>query len=78
MFTEEGRQPCVQPKVFVFMSPCDTVAQLYSKAQIANKLGIKKKRKRRTQQFFYCCMCIRCRGNGFTEPLPSIDTGMRM
>jgi hypothetical protein len=28
-------------------------------------------RKRCVQQFFYCCMCIRCRGNVFTEPLPS-------
>jgi hypothetical protein len=28
-------------------------------------------RKRRVQQFFYCCVCIRCRGNVFTEPLPS-------
>jgi hypothetical protein len=22
-------------------------------------------------QQLYCCMCIRCRGNVFTEPLPS-------
>jgi hypothetical protein len=28
-------------------------------------------RKRRAQQFFYCCVCIRWRGNVFTEPLPS-------
>jgi hypothetical protein len=28
-------------------------------------------RKHRVQQFFYCCVCIRCRGNVFTEPLPS-------
>jgi hypothetical protein len=27
-------------------------------------------RKRRVHSF-YCCMCIRCRGNIFTEPLPS-------
>jgi hypothetical protein len=24
-----------------------------------------------SQQFLYCCLCIRCRGNSFTEPLPS-------
>jgi hypothetical protein len=30
-------------------------------------------RKRRVQQFFYCCVYIRCRGNVFTEPLPSND-----
>jgi hypothetical protein len=30
-------------------------------------------RKQLVQQFFYCCMCIRCRGNVFTEPLPSSD-----
>jgi hypothetical protein len=29
--------------------------------------------KRRVQQFFYCCMCIRYRGNVSTEPLPSKD-----
>jgi hypothetical protein len=28
-------------------------------------------RKRFVQQLFYCCMCIRCRGNFSTEPLPS-------
>jgi hypothetical protein len=27
-------------------------------------------RKRRDQQFFCSCMCIRCRGNAFTHPLP--------
>jgi hypothetical protein len=31
-------------------------------------------RKRRVQ-FFYCCVCIRCRGNSFTELLPSNDLG---
>jgi hypothetical protein len=25
--------------------------------------------------FFYCCVCIRCRGNVFTEQLPSNDKG---
>jgi hypothetical protein len=28
-------------------------------------------RKRRVQQFFYCCVCIRYRGNVSNEPLPS-------
>jgi hypothetical protein len=32
-------------------------------------------RKRRVQQFFYCCICILCRGNVFTEPLPSKSRG---
>jgi hypothetical protein len=32
-------------------------------------------KKRRVQQFFYCCVCICCRGNIFTEPLPSNDNG---
>jgi hypothetical protein len=32
--------------------------------------------KRRVQQFFYCCLCIRYRGNVSTEPLPSNDTGI--
>jgi hypothetical protein len=27
-------------------------------------------RKRRAQQFFYCYLCIHCRGNVFTDPLP--------
>jgi hypothetical protein len=27
------------------------------------------------QQFLYCCVCIRCRGNVFTEPLPRNDSG---
>jgi hypothetical protein len=31
--------------------------------------------KRRLQQFFYCCLCIRYRGNVCTEPLPSNDRG---
>jgi hypothetical protein len=35
-------------------------------------------RKRRDQQFFYCCMCIRCRCNVFTEPLPSNDRGIHI
>jgi hypothetical protein len=30
-------------------------------------------RKRLVQQLFYCCVCIRCSGNVFTEPLPSND-----
>jgi hypothetical protein len=30
-------------------------------------------RKRRDQQFLYCCACIHCRGNVFTEPMPSND-----
>jgi hypothetical protein len=30
-------------------------------------------RNRRVQQFIYCCVCIRCRVNVFTEPLPSND-----
>jgi hypothetical protein len=30
-------------------------------------------RKRPFQQFFYCCLCICCRGNVFIEPLPSND-----
>jgi hypothetical protein len=28
------------------------------------------------QQFFYCCVCIRYRGNVSTEPLPSNDKGI--
>jgi hypothetical protein len=36
-------------------------------------VGHRPHRKRRVQQFLYC-MCIRCRGNVFTEPLPSNDT----
>jgi hypothetical protein len=32
--------------------------------------------KRRFQQFFYCCVCIRYRGNVSTEPLPSNDRGI--
>jgi hypothetical protein len=28
-------------------------------------------RKHRSQNFFYCCLRICCRGNMFTEPLPS-------
>jgi hypothetical protein len=33
-------------------------------------------RKRHGQQFFYCCMCIHCSDNFFTEPLPSNDRGI--
>jgi hypothetical protein len=33
-------------------------------------------RKLRLQRFFYCCVCIRCPGNGFTEPIPSNDRGI--
>jgi hypothetical protein len=32
--------------------------------------------KRRVQKFFYCCLCIRYRGNVSTEPLPSNDKGI--
>jgi hypothetical protein len=32
--------------------------------------------KRRVQQFFYCCRCIRYRGNVSTEPLPIKDRGI--
>jgi hypothetical protein len=31
-------------------------------------------RKRSIKQFIYCCVCVRCRGNAFTEPLPSNDS----
>jgi hypothetical protein len=34
--------------------------------------------KRCTKQFFYCCICIRCRGNVFSEPLPSNDRGIHI
>jgi hypothetical protein len=33
-------------------------------------------RKRCVQKFFYCCLCIRYRGNISTEPLPSNDRGI--
>jgi hypothetical protein len=33
-------------------------------------------RKRHVQQSFYWCLCIRCRGNVFTNPLPSNDRGI--
>jgi hypothetical protein len=33
-------------------------------------------RKRCVQQFFYCWVCISCRANVFTEPLPSNDRGV--
>jgi hypothetical protein len=32
--------------------------------------------KRRVQQFFYCCVCIRYRGNVSTQPLPSNHRGI--
>jgi hypothetical protein len=32
--------------------------------------------KRRVQQFFYCCVCIRYRGNVSAEPLPSNIRGI--
>jgi hypothetical protein len=32
-------------------------------------------RKHRVQQFFWCRVCIRCRGNMFAESLPSNDRG---
>jgi hypothetical protein len=31
--------------------------------------------KRCFQQFFYCCVCIRYRGNVSTEPMPRNDKG---
>jgi hypothetical protein len=33
-------------------------------------------RKRCVQKFFYCCVCIRCRGNVFTKPLSSNVRGL--
>jgi hypothetical protein len=33
-------------------------------------------RKQRIQQFFYCCLCIRCRGKVFAEPFPSNSRGI--
>jgi hypothetical protein len=35
-------------------------------------------RKRRVQQFVYCCVCIRCRGNVFTEPMTGNDKGIHI
>jgi hypothetical protein len=32
--------------------------------------------KRRVQQCFYCCLCIRYRGNVSTQPVPSNDKGI--
>jgi hypothetical protein len=32
--------------------------------------------KRRVQRFFYCCICIRCRGKFYAEPLPSNGRGI--
>jgi hypothetical protein len=32
--------------------------------------------RRRVQQFFFRCVCIRCRSNVSTEPLPSNDKGI--
>jgi hypothetical protein len=34
-------------------------------------------RRRHVQQCF-CCMCIRCRGNVFTEPLPNNDSKIQI
>jgi hypothetical protein len=33
---------------------------------------------RRVQQFCYCCLCIRCSGNVFKEPLPSGDREIKV
>jgi hypothetical protein len=33
---------------------------------------------RRFHIFFYCCVCIRCRGDVHAEPLPSNDRGIHM
>jgi hypothetical protein len=33
-------------------------------------------RKRRIQQSFYCCVCIRCRGKIFNQPLPRNSRGI--
>jgi hypothetical protein len=35
-------------------------------------------RKQSAQQFFYCCLCIHCPGNVFTEPLPNNDRGIQI
>jgi hypothetical protein len=35
-------------------------------------------RKGRVQQLFYCYVCVCCRGNVFTEPLPSSDKGIHI
>jgi hypothetical protein len=35
-------------------------------------------RKRRFQQFIHCCMCIRIRGNVFTEPFACNDRGIHV
>jgi hypothetical protein len=43
-----------------------------------NRLLPLPRRKRRLQQFFYFCVCIRCRGNVFTQPLPSNDRGIHI
>jgi hypothetical protein len=32
-------------------------------------------RKRLVQQLFYCCVCIRCHRNVFTDPLPNMVRG---
>jgi hypothetical protein len=34
--------------------------------------------RRRCVQQFYCCVCIRCRGNFCTEPLPSNNRGIHI
>jgi hypothetical protein len=36
------------------------------------------RRKRSIQQFFYCCVCIHCSGNVFTEQLPSNERRDRL
>jgi hypothetical protein len=35
------------------------------------------RKKRRVRQLFCCCVCIRCRVNVFTEPLPLNNRGVR-
>jgi hypothetical protein len=35
-------------------------------------------RKRCVEQFFYCCVCIRCHDNVFTETLPSMDKAIHI
>jgi hypothetical protein len=35
-------------------------------------------RKWHAQQFFYCCMCVHCHSNIFTEPLNRNDKGIHM
>jgi hypothetical protein len=35
-------------------------------------------RELRVEQLFHCCVCVRCRGNVFTEPLPGNDKGIHI